>query len=134
MVSPKSIEIDITKIKRASKEYDVEHFFNKIFDSLELEYQEQERILKGRPDCLIGEMIVDFKYDISKRQLNEWVNSKGRQYIQEYFESKGNYPSLLIVISESYIYYYDTDVILREHREINDRSIISLLELSLIHI
>ncbi|TFG25576.1 MAG: hypothetical protein EU529_00765 [Promethearchaeota archaeon] len=128
MVSPKEIEIDINKIKRASKEYDVEYFFNSIFDSLELEYQEQERILKGRPDCLIGDIIIDFKHNISKRQLNEWVNSKGRQYIQEYFESKGTYPSLLIVISESHIYYYDTDVILREQREIDDRSIISLLE------
>jgi len=122
------IEIDITKLKRASKEYDIEHFFNVIFDSLELEYKEQERLLKGRPDCLIGDIIIDFKYNINKKQLNEWVNSKGRQYIQEYYTSKGKYPSLLIVITEREIFYFDADIVLHEQCEINHESIVSLLE------
>ncbi|MHA1148301.1 MAG: N-6 DNA methylase [Promethearchaeota archaeon] len=128
MASIKDIEIDISRIKRSSSEYDVEHYFNSIFDELELTYQEQQRILSGRPDCLIGDIIIDFKFQISKKKLNEWVSSKGRQYIQEYYSSKGRNPSLLIVISESNIFYYDKDTILREKREINKESIRSLLE------
>ncbi|MFW9873258.1 MAG: N-6 DNA methylase [Candidatus Thorarchaeota archaeon] len=128
MVSLNTIDIDINKIKQASKEYDVEHLFNSIFDSLELEYQEQECILKGRPDCLIGDIIIDFKFNISRKQLNDWVNSKGRQYIQEYHKTRGKLPSLLIVISEKNIFYYDTNVILRDTRDINYKSILSLLE------
>jgi len=128
MVSLYKIEIDINKIKKASNEHNIEHFFNSIFDKLNLKYEAQKRILRGRPDCLIGDIIIDFKYKINKKQLTEWINSKGFQYIQEYHSIKGKYPSLLIVISESDIYYYDKDLLLREQREINRESIISLLE------
>ena len=124
----KDLEIDITPIKRASNEFEIEHWFDSLFDKIGLIYQAQQRILNGKPDCLIGDIIVDFKYKISNKTLNNWLNLKGKQYIQEYFETKGKYPNLLIVISESYIWYYDKDLILRNKREINRRSIRSLIE------
>ena len=124
----KDLEIDINPVKKASNEFEIEHWFDSIFDKIGLIYQAQIRILNGKPDCLIGDIIVDFKYKISNKSLNNWVNSKGKQYIQEYFETKGKYPTLLIVISESYIWYYDKDLILRNKRKINDKSIRSLME------
>lgn len=124
----KDLELDLNPVKRASNEYEIEHWFDSLFDKLGLTYQAQQRILCGRPDCLIGDIIIDFKYTISNKNLNKWVNLKGKQYLQEYFETRGKYPNLLIVISESYIWYYDKDLILRNKREINDKSIRSLME------
>ena len=83
----KDIQIDVSPIKRASSEFQIEHWFDSLFDRLNLTYLPQQRILKGRPDCLIGNIIIDFKYNITDRQLNQWVTSKGRQYIQEYFDT-----------------------------------------------
>jgi len=127
-MSIKDIQLDINQIKRASNEYQIEHWFDNLFDQLKLTYQPQYRILKGRPDCLIGNIIIDFKYKINDRQLNQWVNTKGKQYIQEYFNTYGNYPSLLIVISEKNIFYYDKDLIIRNKRALDKKSIISLIE------
>jgi SAM-dependent methyltransferase len=120
-------DIDINQIKRASNEHQIEHWFENLFDNLGLNYISQQRLVKGRPDSLIGDIIIDFKFQISTSQLNKWVQSKGRQYIQEYFSVNSKYPSLLIVISESSIMYYDKNVILREQREINRKSIRSLI-------
>ena len=128
MVSIKDIEINIIPIKKAANEYEIEHFFDSIFDRAGLTYQAQKRILNGKPDCLIGDIIIDFKYNISKSQLNKWVSSKGRQYIQEYFNTHGKHPSLLIVVSEKNIFYFDKDIILREKRDVDKESILSLLE------
>jgi hypothetical protein len=80
---------DINLIKRASNEHQIEHIFEGLFDVVNLNYQAQNRLLKGRPDSLIGDIIIDFKYQISKRQLNQWVQTTGRQYIQEYFQLSG---------------------------------------------
>lgn len=124
----KDKEIDINPVKRASNEYGVEHWFDSLFDEIGLSYQAQYRILNGKPDCLIGDIIIDFKYKISDKNLTKWVNSKGKQYIQEYFDTRGKFPSLLIVISESYIWYYDIEFKLRKKREINEKSIKSLIE------
>ncbi len=124
----KDIQIDVSPIKRASSEFQIEHWFDSLFDRLNLTYLPQQRILKGRPDCLIGNIIIDFKYNITDRQLNQWVTSKGRQYIQEYFDTYGNYPSLLIVISEKNIFYYDKDLALKNKRDIDKKSILSLIE------
>ena len=63
-MSIKDIQIDVSPIKRASSEFQIEHWFDSLFDSLNLKYQPQQRILKGRPDCLIGNIIIDFKYNI----------------------------------------------------------------------
>ena len=128
MVSIKDIEIDISPIKRASSEFQIEHWFDSLFDQIDLIYQPQKRILKGKPDCLIGDIIIDFKYNLKKREISQWVSTKGRQYIHEYYQSQGKYPSLLIVISEKYLLYYDKDLVLRNEREINQESIISLIE------
>ena len=125
-MSIKDIPIDINPIKRASNEFQIEHWFDSLFDKLELVYQPQQRVLNGRPDCLIGNIIIDFKYNISNRKLNEWINSKGRHYVQDYFNTHGKYPSLLIVISEKHIFYYDKDLVLRNQRDIDKKSIISL--------
>jgi len=51
-----------------------------------------------------------------------------RQFISYYYKSQGKYPTLLIVISEKYILYYDKDLSLRKEREIDQISIISLIE------
>lgn len=124
----KDLEIDINPVKKASNEYEVEHCFDSLFDKIGLTYQAQHRILNGKPDCLIGDIIIDFKYKISNKNLHNWVNTKGKQYVQEFFDTRSKYPSLLIVISESYIWYYDMDFILRNKREINEKSIKSLIE------
>jgi len=127
-MSIKDIQLDINPIKRASNEYQIEHWFDSLFDKLELIYQPQQRVLNGRPDCLIGNIIIDFKYNISNRKLNQWISSKGRQYVQEYFNTHGKYPSLLIVISEKHIFYYDKELVLRNQRDIDKKSIVSLVE------
>jgi len=127
-MSIKDLEIDINPIKRASSEHQIEHWFESLFDMLELQYQPQQRILRGKPDCLIGDIIIDFKYNITDQQLNDWVNSKGKQYVQEYFNSNGKFPSLMIVISENSILYYDKDLILKNKREIDKQTIVSLAE------
>ncbi len=128
MTSLKDIEIDLTQIKRATKEFDIEHWFDSIFDQLGLEYLAQERVLNGRPDCLIGDVIIDYKYNISEKELDKWVKSKGAQYVEEYFSTRGKYPALLIIITEFYIYYYDKSLTLRNKREITRRTISSLIE------
>ena len=128
MVLLKDIEIDINPIKRATSEHQIEHWFNSLFDNLELNYQPQLRLLNGKPDCLIGDIIIDFKYNLNKNEINIWAANKGKQYIQEYFQANGKYPSLLIVISEKYIFYYDKDILLRNERGLNRESIISLIE------
>ena len=128
MASLKDIKIDLSPIKRASNEFQIEHWFDSLFDEIGLTYQAQERILNGKPDCLIGDIIVDFKYNLKKSEINQWALSKGKQYIQDYFNSRGKYPSLLIVISEKFILYYDKDLALQIDRELNLNSIISLLE------
>lgn len=128
MATLKDIEIDINLIKRAQNEYQIEHLFDSLFDKLELQYQPQQRLLSGKPDCLIGDIIIDFKYKLKKREINRWVLTKGSQYIQEYLKKRGKNPSLLIVISEKNIYYYDKDLALRNDREIDRKSIISLIE------
>ncbi|KKL04297.1 hypothetical protein LCGC14_2617480, partial [marine sediment metagenome] len=122
------IEIDISPIKRATSEFQIEHWFDSLFDKIDLTYQPQKRILKGKPDCLIGDVIIDFKYNLKKREIDQWASTKGSQYIQEYYKSQGKYPTLLIVISEKYILYYDKDLSLRKEREIDQISIISLIE------
>ena len=124
----KDIDIDINQIKRATNEYQIEHWFDSLFDKLELSYQAQQRLLSGKPDCLIGDIIIDFKYNLKKREIGQWISTKGKQYIQEYHRSKEREPSLLIVISEKYIFYYDKDLTLKNEREIDKSSIISLLE------
>ncbi|MBN1214677.1 MAG: N-6 DNA methylase [Candidatus Lokiarchaeota archaeon] len=124
----KDLEIDTTKIKRASNEYDIEHRFDSWFDRIGLVYQAQNRILRGKPDCLIGDIIIDFKFKIKKKTLNLWVESKGRQYIEEYYKTRGRNPSLLVVISESFIWYYDTNLILKNKCDVNEKTIKSLLE------
>jgi hypothetical protein len=128
MVSLKDIEIDITQIKRATLEQQIEHWFNSLFDKIGLTYQPQKRILKGKPDCLIGDIIIDFKYKLKKTQITQWASTKGRQYVLEYYKTQGKYPSLLIVISEKYIFYYDKDISLRNERELSKESIVSLIE------
>ena len=67
MVLLKDIEIDINQIKRSTNEHKIEHWFNSLFDNLELNYQPQLRILNGKPDCLIGDIIIDFKYNLKKK-------------------------------------------------------------------
>lgn len=124
----KDITIELTPIKQATKEFDIEHYFDSLFDKLNLQYQAQHRVLQGRPDCLIGDVIIDFKYNISTADLTNWVKSKGKQYIEEYFATKGKNPSLLIVISEKNIYYYDTSLLLQNKRSIDKKAIESLIE------
>ncbi|MBD3211257.1 MAG: N-6 DNA methylase, partial [Candidatus Lokiarchaeota archaeon] len=124
----KDINIDLNQLKRATKEFDIEHWFDSIFDQLDLEYQAQHRVLEGRPDCLIGDVIIDYKYDITEKELGNWVKTKGSQYINEYFSTRSKYPTLLIVISNEFIYYYNKDLILQNKREITKRTIISLIE------
>lgn len=128
MASIKDLELDINPIKKATSEHQIEHWFESLFDDLELTYQPQQRILQGKPDCLIGDIIIDFKYNVNEQQLNEWINSKGDQYVQEYFNIRGKNPSLLIVISEEFISYFDKDLVLKNKREIGKQSIISLIE------
>jgi len=128
MVLLKDIEIDINQIKRSTNEHQIEHWFNSLFDNLELNYQPQLRILNGKPDCLIGDIIIDFKYNLKKKEINAWAATKGKQYVQEYYQKRGKNPSLLIVISEKYIFYYDKDISLRNERELNKESIVSLME------
>ncbi|MHA2339847.1 MAG: hypothetical protein ACXACX_21260 [Candidatus Hodarchaeales archaeon] len=48
---------DISQVKRASNEHQIEHKFESLFDEVGLSYQEQHRLLKGRPDSLIGDII-----------------------------------------------------------------------------
>ena len=60
--------------------------------------------------------------------MNQWVQSTGRQYIQEYYQLNGKKPSLLIVISETFIAYYDEEGILRDKKEITIKAIKSLIE------
>ncbi len=55
MVLLKDIQIDINQVKRAKNEYQIEHWFSSLFDKLELNYQSQQRLLNGKPDCLIGD-------------------------------------------------------------------------------
>ncbi|MBD3213371.1 MAG: N-6 DNA methylase, partial [Candidatus Lokiarchaeota archaeon] len=124
----KDIIIDLGQLKRASKEFDIEHWFDSIFDQLDLEYQAQHRVLEGRPDCLIGDVIIDYKYDITEKEIENWVKTKGSQYINEYFSTRSKYPTLLIVISEEFIFYYNKDLILQNKREITKKAIISLVE------
>ncbi|MFX1569100.1 MAG: N-6 DNA methylase [Promethearchaeota archaeon] len=119
---------DISQVKRASNEHQIEHIFETLFDEANLTYQEQHRLLKGRPDSLIGDIIIDFKFNISERKLSQWVQSIGKQYLQEYYKLNGKNASLLIVISEEFIAYYDQSLVLREKREINLKSIKSLIE------
>jgi len=121
-------KLDINQIKRVSNEHQLEHIFESLFDEFDLNYQAQNRLLKGRPDSLIGDIIIDFKFKISERQLNQWVQTTGKQYIQEYYQINGKLPSLLIVISESFVAYYDENLILRDKREINFKAIESLIE------
>lgn len=124
----KDLQIDLNPVKKASNEFEIEHWFDSLFDKIGLTYQAQRRILNGKPDCLIGDIIIDFKYKISNKNLQDWVKTKGKQYAEEYFNTSSKNPSLLIVISESYIWYYDMDFILKNKREINEKSIKSLLE------
>ncbi|TFG09706.1 MAG: hypothetical protein EU535_08825, partial [Promethearchaeota archaeon] len=128
MVSLKDIDLDLSPVKRATNEYQIEHWFDSLFDKIGLSYQAQERILNGKPDCLIGDIIIDFKYNLKKKNINVWASTKGRQYVQEYYKDNGKYPSLLIVISENYLMYYDTDIVLKNERELDKESIISLIE------
>lgn len=128
MVSLKDIDLDLNQVRRAANEYQIEHWFDSVFDKIGLSYQAQQRILNGKPDCLIGDIIIDFKYNLKKREIHEWAMNKGRQYVQEYYRNNGKYPSLLIVISENYLMYYDSDIVLKNERELNEESIISLLE------
>ena len=46
MVSIKDIEIDISPIKRATSEFQIEHWFDSLFDQIKLTYQPQKRILR----------------------------------------------------------------------------------------
>jgi len=128
MLVIKDLEIDLGPIKRAKNEFEIEHWFDSLFDDLGINYQAQRRILSGKPDCLIGDVIIDFKYKISDKDLQSWVNSKGKQYLDEYTQTKGNQASLLIVISESTIWYYSNSLVLRNRRDIDEKSIQSLLE------
>lgn len=68
MVLLKDIDFDITQIKRATNEYQIEHWFSSLFDKLELNYQSQQRLLQGKPDCLIGDIIIDFKFNLKKKK------------------------------------------------------------------
>ena len=128
MASLRDIDVDISIVGRANSEYDVEHWFDSMLDQVGLNYQAQHRLVRGKPDCLIGDIIIDFKFHITPNQLNKWVSVKGKQYINEYFDTHGKNPGLLIVVSESIIYYYDRDAILRDKRDISRKSILSLLE------
>ncbi len=124
----KDIQFDTSQIKRASNEYQIEHWFSTLFDQLELNYQSQKRLLRGKPDCLIGDIIIDFKFNLKKNDITKWVSTKGKQYIQEYYKTSGKEPSLLIVISEKFIFYYDKDLKLKTEREIEQKAIVSLVE------
>jgi len=128
MVLLKDIDFDISQIRRAKNEYQIEHWFDSLFDKLELNYQSQQRLLRGKPDCLIGDIIIDFKFNLKKKEISSWVSTKGSQYIQEYHKTSGRDPSLLIVISESHIFYYDKDLTLKSERDIEQKSIVSLVE------
>ena len=109
---------DISQVKRATNEHQIEHVFETLFDEVGLNYQEQHRLLKGRPDSLIGDIIIDFKFKISERQLNQWIQATGRQYLQEYYKINGKNASLLIVISEEFMAYYDEKSIPEDYRKI----------------
>ncbi len=71
MVLPKDIQIDINQVMRAKNEYQIEHWFSSLFDKLELNYQSQQRLLKGKPDCLIGDIIIDLKFNLKKREITK---------------------------------------------------------------
>ncbi len=128
MLLIKDLQIDLSPVKRAKNEFEIEHWFDSLFDNLGINYQAQLRILSGKPDCLIGDVIIDFKFKISDKDLQSWVNSKGKQYLDEYTQTKGKQASLLIVISESKIWYYNNSLFLRNRRDIDEKSIQSLLE------
>ncbi|MHA1687838.1 MAG: N-6 DNA methylase [Promethearchaeota archaeon] len=124
----REVNLDLGSLKRATNEFEVEHWFATLFDQLGLEYEAQYRIVKGRPDCLIGDVIIDYKHGISENELKKWLHSKGLQYIQEYFSTRGRYPSLLIVITEEDIYYHDKDLQLQSKRKISEKTLLSLIE------
>ncbi|MFO8017539.1 MAG: N-6 DNA methylase [Promethearchaeia archaeon] len=128
MVFFREFEIDLNGLKRAKEEYDIENWFDNLFEKLDLSYQAQHRVLEGRPDCLIGDVILDFKYNINEKELEKWVKSKGIQYIEEYFQTRGVYPTLLIIISEENIWYYNKDGFLQNKRKISKETINSLIE------
>ncbi len=52
----KDIQFDTSQIKRASNEYQIEHWFSTLFDQLELNYQSQKRLFR--------DIIIDFKFNI----------------------------------------------------------------------
>ncbi len=127
MARLKDIDLDLRPLAQASKESDVEHWFDSLFDKLGLSYQAQHRVLEGRPDCLIGDVIIDFKYEIDDKTLEKWVQSKGMQYIEEYFQTRGAYPALLIVISETTIWYFNNKGTLHNEKAISSDLIRSLI-------
>lgn len=128
MISINGKEFDVNHLKRASNEHIIEHWFESLFDYLKLNYQSQHRLLKGRPDSLIGDIIIDFKFKINKNDLNRWIATKGKQYVEEYRNLNAKDPSLLLVISEKFIWYYDKDLVLHQEREIEENAIRSLME------
>ena len=53
-MSIKDIQIDVSPLKRASSEFQIEHWFDSLFDRLNLTYQPQQRILKSQYEGMFG--------------------------------------------------------------------------------
>jgi hypothetical protein len=119
----------LTRLKTCRNETYVQQAFNELFTKARLELLINERLLQGRPDSLFPDIIIDFKYskNFNTQREQEWLLTKGKQYLDE-FERKNNKKArLLIIITEKHIKYYDKDLQFIRELEITHHSIKSLL-------
>jgi len=117
-------------LKKARNEtYVQQEFVNLFKDELGLELRLNERLIKGFPDSLFEDIILDYKFskNFSESQEKDWVKNKAKQYMDEFEHEFGRKARMLIILSEKWIKYYDKDLNFIRETELNLNSIKSLI-------
>ena len=120
----------ISKVKKARNEAYVQQEFVSLFkDQLGLTLTLNEKIIKGFPDSLFEDIILDYKYakHFGETEEKNWIRTKGTQYMEEYEKIYGKKARLLIILSDKWIKYYDKDLIFIRDAELTENTIKSLI-------
>jgi len=120
----------ISKLKKARNEAYVQQEFISLFkDKLGLTLTLNERLIKGVPDSLFEDIILDYKFAKNFGETDEknWISTKATQYMEEYEKLYGKKARLLIILSDKWIKYYDKDLIFIREAELTENTIKSLI-------
>lgn len=106
MVLLGELDINIKSLRNATKKQEVQDWLEDICSYLGLNYNSQNKVFDITSHGLIKDIVIDVAYNIKEKELQNWVQTKGLFRVEEYKNAQGVNPILLILISESHIYYF----------------------------